>query len=112
MSNKRWKSETEIIKAIDQCYEFSNKALAEAELAQQTADRNIKEAYNFEATDVGRAAGLRNSAGFELAKAKKLRRKAANYIEKKARRLGVKLSEFRTALITAVAPDGDRSIPR
>ena len=84
---KRYTTEAQIISAIDRCYSRAWELSKEAEQLDAIADNLFK--YSDAVED---AKGKRLQAA-------KIRQSANNLVNKKAKKLGEKLSEFRTGLI-------------
>lgn len=95
MSKKRFESEQQILEAIDKCHKDRKRLLAEAEEIERCV-RFLRENDS-------------ETAKYELKRAGRLRRSAESVIENKARKLGYKLSEFRTGLLF---PELPKDIPR
>lgn len=75
---KRYTSEDQIIKKIDQCYNLHNKLLWQAEEQDRAGHKDI--AFRF-------------------------RKKAERLIEVRLKKLSVKLAEFRTAILPGIVED-------
>lgn len=93
----RFTNEQQIIDAIDRCRSMAANKLAESERLRDHAIAIYKE--------LGDSQAKRTPSGYGAAyveadeaqeKSKKLRRAATNLLDKKAKMLGEKLSEFRT----------------
>lgn len=105
---KRYKTEAEIVAKIDHCH-------AESKRIGTQADSN-----ELEAKELFRRAALEKRADYASAmveqgkklqrEAKKMRKREASLIDGTARRLGEKLSEFRTVLIPLGV--GDETVPQ
>lgn len=91
--SRRFATEEQIIKAIDKCHEKAAEKYREAEKLDLIADHLFK--YPEAAED----------AKMKRLEASQIRASAHNLINKKAKKLGEKLSEFRTAVIPAVTDD-------
>lgn len=104
----RFKTEAEIIAAIDECHAESKRIGEEADNNELTAKELFKNAPNEK--NQGIAAGMINRGKTLLTEAKKMRKREASLIDGKAKRLGAKLSEFRTKLLGVGV--GDESVSK
>lgn len=108
---KRWTSEEQILDAIDQCHSLGKAKLAQAEqleskkadtykLASEFFERaaKIEDKLKREAFSSAAEVHSERAKALEL-KANGLRKEATRLIEVKAKKLGNKLSEFRTGLL-------------
>lgn len=93
---RRYTKESEIIAAIDRCYKNAQSLALEAEHLDKVADELFK--YPDAVED----------AKCKRLMAAKTRQRANNLVNKKAKKLGEKLSEFRTATMPIIT---DPSIP-
>lgn len=87
---RRFTTEEQIIKAIDKCHEKAAEHYREAEKLDAIADNLFK--YPEAAED----------AKLKRLEASRIRTTAHNLINKKAKKLGEKLSKFRTAVIPTI----------
>lgn len=113
----RWKSEEEIIQAIDNCHETAKRIQIEADELETQAKEHIRRAQVMDETlnnkelvklkaQYGNSASNRNTAREELKQMRKKRKTATYLIEKKAVKLGRVLAAFRTApMIPVVGND-------
>lgn len=93
---KRYTDESQIIHDIDTCYRLASKASKEAEDLDNQAD------------ELFRIPNMIEDAKGKRLRAAKTRQRANNLINKKAKKLGEKLAEFRTVTMPIVP---DNSIP-
>ena len=94
---KRYTTEEQIIRDIDKCYAKAWSLSKEAELLDRIAD----ELFNH--------AGAVEDAKLKRGDASRMRLTANNLVNKKAKKLGEKLSEFRTAIMLPITDD--QSVP-
>jgi hypothetical protein len=102
--SKRFSTENQILQEINKCHENSKRSLEKAE----AIDLQIRQARENPPANVD-ADQLSQMIRDLKIKAKMFRTYATNQVEKKARKLGVKLSEMRTTTMPFLS---DASIPR
>ena len=95
---KRFTEESQIIAAIDKCHSLAETLAKEAEAMDLKADELFRVRETVE------------DAKLKRLMASKIRQRANNLKNKKAKKLGEKLSEFRTGLISPAINDAP-SIP-
>lgn len=100
MKTKRFTDANQIIAAIDKCHTMAHEKLAEADKLEKKSRAIYKRLYDAGAVW---SASERGSAFVDadelMEQSKKLRRAAANLIDKKSKKLGEKLAEFRTRAV-------------
>ena len=90
---KRYTTEEQIIKDIDKCYAKAAVLSHEAAMLDRIADELFKHPDAVEGAKLKRG------------DASRMRLTANNLINKKAKKLGEKLSEFRTAVLPTITDD-------
>lgn len=117
---KRFKTEAQIIDAIDDCHMRSKALMAQAQEKEAEIKSDIRRIAEIESTVNWPSYNAKKDAQAELLglkaflpgkrlKQKKLEKSASNLIEKKAKRLGAALSAFRTQPMTPMLA-GDYSV--
>lgn len=102
--SKRFSSEKQILAEIDKCHANSRRALEKAE----AIDLQIRQARDNAPANVDEDQLSQMIRDLKI-RAKMLRTYATNQVNSKARKLGIKLSEFRTEIMSF---ETDASIPR
>lgn len=106
MMQRRYRSESEILKHIEAVRESIKTKIWEAERLRQEGNAWIKAAAN-PAMDPGAAAMLQSNGKSALEKSDKLGRQAEQLTAKKLPKLGVKLAQMRTDVMPFMT---DRSV--
>lgn len=94
---KRFKSERQILDAIDRNRKNGENSIIRAAELEQEAHRLFRAAWEAqESGDDTKAHFLRNEGNKQLDQSKSTRKYATMLLERKAKRLGERLAEFRT----------------
>lgn len=97
---KRFKSEAQILAAIDRNRKNGERSMVRAQEFEQQARDMFREAWDAEqAGKTTKANFLRNEGNSKLDQSKKTRQYATMLLERKAKRLSERLAEYRTGSV-------------